>query len=50
MARRHYRIALGSAAECSAAVDLLGIYGVADPEQGRILVRRVGAMLRRMVG
>ena len=50
VARRHYRIARGSAAECSAAVDLLGIYGVADPAPGRALIRRIGAMLGRMAG
>ena len=50
VARRHYRVALGSAAECSAAVDLMEIYGVTDPEQGRALIRRVGAMLWKMAG
>ena len=45
--RNHYWIALGSAAEACAALDLLG--SVAAPEQQQKL-RRVGAMLRKLAG
>ena len=45
--RNHYRIALGSAAETCAALDLVGINGA--PEQQEKL-RRVGAMLRKLAG
>ena len=45
--RNHYRIALGSAAETCAALDLIGIAGI--PEQQEKL-RRVGAMLRKLAG
>ncbi len=48
MARKHYRIALASAAECAAALDLLAVYGVKGLKEGRLLVNRLGAMLRRM--
>ena len=43
-----YRVALASAAECAAALDLLAVYQVQGTEDGRCLVNRVGAMLRRM--
>ena len=48
MARKHYRIALASAAECAAALDLMEVYRVQGVDDGRCLVNRVGAMLRRM--
>ena len=40
--RNHYRIALGSAAEVAAAVDLIGATGPMDD------LRRVGAMLAKL--
>ena len=45
---RHYTIAMGSAAECAAALDLFEVYGVGHVDDGRNLVRRVGAMLQRL--
>ena len=45
--RNHYRIALGSAAETCAALDLLGSAAGAEQQQK---LRRVGAMLRRLAG
>ena len=48
MAKKHYRIALGSAAECAAALDLMELYGATRIEHGRDTIRRVGAMLRKM--
>ncbi|MBW2523926.1 MAG: four helix bundle protein [Deltaproteobacteria bacterium] len=48
MAKKHYRIALGSAAECSAVLDLLSSYGVGRLGAGRQLIGRAGAMLRRL--
>ncbi len=48
VARRHYRIALGSAAECAAVLDLLRIQKLTTDEAGSQLVARVGAMLNRM--
>ena len=47
MAKKHYRVALGSAAECAAGLDLLAIRGV-PTEPGRDLINRVGMMLRRL--
>ena len=44
-AKNHYRIALGSAAETCAALDLASVSG-ADEAQKKL--RRVGAMLSRM--
>ncbi|MBC8425308.1 four helix bundle protein [bacterium] len=49
MARKHYRIALASAAECAAGLDLLEVYRVQGVDEGRQLVNRIGAMLRKMV-
>jgi len=43
--RHHLRLALGSAAEASAALDLMSVAGSADQQHK---LRRVGAMLRRM--
>jgi four helix bundle protein len=43
--RNHYRIALGSAAETCAALDIAPVVGVAD-QQAKL--RRVGAMLSKM--
>ena len=40
--RHHFRIALGSAAEVAAAIDLIGAVGPADD------IRRVGAMLAKL--
>jgi four helix bundle protein len=48
MAKKHYRIALGSAAECSAVLDLLAAYGVGRLGEGQQLIGRAGAMLRRL--
>ncbi len=44
-AKNHYRIALGSAAETCAALDLANVAGCADLQHK---LRRVGAMLSRM--
>lgn len=46
-ARHHFRIALGSAAEAAAVLDLADLPGGADRQQQ---LRRVGAMLRRLSG
>ena len=46
-ARRHFRIAMASAGECAAALDVAEAFGI-RVEAGRPLVRRVGAMLRRL--
>ena len=46
-ARHHCRIALGSAAEAAAVLDLADLPGGADRQQE---LRRVGAMLRRLSG
>ena len=48
MAKKHYRIALASAAECSAALDLLSAYWKASFEEGHCLINRIGAMLRKL--
>ena len=40
--RHHFRIALGSAAEVAAAIDLIGAVGPAED------IRRVGAMLAKL--
>lgn len=48
VAKRHYRIALGSAAESAAALDLLQAYGVEQLQTGVRLIARVGSMLRVM--
>ncbi len=45
--RNHFRIALGSAAETCAALDLVGIDGVREQQDK---LRRVGAMLRKLAG
>jgi len=45
--RNHYRIALGSAAEACAALDLLGSATAGEQQQK---LRRVGAMLHRLAG
>ena len=44
--RNHYRIALGSAAEVHAVMDLLGL-GAEEPP--RLALERVGAMLTKLV-
>ena len=41
--RNHYRIALGSAAEVCAALDLVKVVGRADQQ---VKLRRIGAMLK----
>jgi hypothetical protein len=43
----HYRIALGSAGECCAALDLVPLTGAGDQQTK---LRRIGAMLRRLSG
>lgn len=48
MAKKHYRIALGSAAECAAVLDLLAAYGVTRLSKGQQLIGRTGAMLRKL--
>ena len=48
MSKRHYRIALASAAEAAAALDLLDTYGINGLADGQALIQRVGAMLRKM--
>jgi len=48
MAKKHYRIALGSAAECAAVLDLLAAYGVVRLAEGQQLIGRTGAMLRKL--
>ena len=48
MAKKHYRIALGSAAECAAVLDLLSAYGLQRLGEGRQLIGRTGAMLRKL--
>ena len=45
--RNHYRIALGSAAEACAALDLVHVAGAAD-QQAKL--RRVGALVRGLGG
>ena len=45
--RNHFRIALGSAGECDAVLELLEIRGAAVG-RGRALLSKVGAMLCRM--
>ncbi len=44
MAKKHYRIALGSAAECSACIDLLEVFGARQVGEARGLIGRIGAM------
>jgi four helix bundle protein len=48
MARKHYRIAKASAGECCAVLDDLEILGVSGLEPGFRMVRRLGAMLRKL--
>lgn len=48
MAKKHYRIALGSAAECSAVLNLLRAYGVGRLGEAQQLIGRSGAMLRKL--
>ena len=43
----HYRIALASAGECDAILEILGVHGC-PVEEGRRLLARIGAMLWRM--
>lgn len=45
--RNHFRIALGSAAELCAVLDLVSVEGAAERQAE---LRRVGAMLRRLGG
>ena len=45
--KNHFRIALGSAGECCAALDLVPLAG---SEQQQDNLRRIGAMLRRLSG
>jgi four helix bundle protein len=45
--RNHLRIALGSAAEVAAVLDLVGF---PEGETRRAELRRIGAMLRRLAG
>ena len=47
MKRRHFEIALGSAGECAAALDVASDLGV-QIEGGHALIARVGAMLSRL--
>jgi four helix bundle protein len=49
--QQHFLIARGSAGECAAALDILGLTGAISQEQrwkGRELVARVAAMLTRL--
>ena len=48
MARKHYRIALCSAAELASVLDLLEIYEIMHVDEARRLVNRIGAMLRKL--
>ncbi len=45
--KNHFRIALGSAAELCAALDLVSAPGVAERQAE---LRRIGAMVRRLSG
>jgi four helix bundle protein len=45
--RNHYRVALGSAAEACAALDLMAVPGGAEQQEK---LRRVGALIRGLVG
>ena len=45
--QNHYRIALGSAAEACAVLDVVDLAGAHEQQQK---LRRVGAMLNRMAG
>ena len=49
MSRKHYRIALASAAECAAIIDLLALYSVPNLEHPEHLIQRIGQMLRVMI-
>jgi len=48
MAKKHYRVAFGSAAECAAALDLLALHGASNLHEGHQLIHRIGAMMRRL--
>ena len=48
MARKHYRIALGSAAEVAAAFDLIALRCTRPLAEPTLLINRVGMMLRRL--
>ena len=48
VAKRHDRIALGSAVECAAALDLMAVYGLDRLEAGHQLIGRCGAMLCKL--
>ena len=48
MAKKHCRIALASAAECAAALELLAAFSGGSPAEGRVLLNRTGAMLRKL--
>jgi len=48
MRKKHYRIALGSAAEASAALDLIAIIGTIDTNDAQVLVNRIGKMLNSL--
>ena len=49
MAKKHYRIALGSAAEAAACLDLIEATSAVKIEVLTPLINRVGMMLRRLV-
>lgn len=48
MARKHYRHAKASAGECCAILNDLEMLGVPGLESGFQMIRRLGAMLRRL--
>ncbi len=48
MGRKYYRIAIASAAECSAALDLLTAAGIAATDEGQQLLGSIGKMLNRL--
>jgi len=48
MAKKHYRVTFGSAAECAAALDLLALHGASNLQEGHQLIHRIGAMMRRL--
>jgi len=48
MRKKHYRIALASAAESSAALDLITIIEAIDTGEAQVLINRIGKMLNSM--
>ena len=49
MAKKHYRIAFASAAECAAAIDLMSIRNAKQSHDARILIERIGMMLKKLI-